>query len=246
MRRVLRGLLVALLGAAGALAVGGCADPEGELKAFADRCADQVNAGDTDGGTTCDPVPEVKSSCDFSCTNPAAGVLDGTFFYTLSASVADDIPLVFLATATSEETDGQLYLTWSLQPLAKADRKTPAGPPITVGPMLVVDGSLAYLAKSLSVEDGAANPISGSPIAAENLLISTCPGETRDDPQGMCETADFYCGTIPQGTVVKPTKLDISGSTWTMVRVSGSGTDDYPEPPPINCAMDPAKAVTEL
>ena len=25
-----------------------------------------------------------------------------------------------------------------------------------------------------------------------------------------------------------------------------AGTDDYPEPPPINCAMDPAKAVTEL
>lgn len=235
--------MVALLTVAGALLAVSCADPEGELQAFAERCTDQINKGDFAGGTTCDPV---KGACDFTCDNPMSGVVDGTYFFTLSASIADDIPLVFLTTVTTEDSGGgALSMTWEMQPLNKDDRKTPVGSPLTVGPFPISGGSMSYIASILAV-DGAANPISGSPIEANDLTILSCPAETRAEPGGFCEMADFYCGTIPVGAVSKPAALDIGGSTWTMVRVSGTGTDDYPEPPPINCAKDPAKSVNDL
>lgn len=241
MGRLARGWFVALISLVGAAAFVGCADPEGELKAFASRCEDQVNRGDLDGGTTCDPV---RQACETTCTTVDEQVIDGTFFFTLSASVADDIPLVFSADVTTALDDaGTLEMTWVLQPLADADRKTPIGAPITVGPIPVVKGGFKFVADGLAV-DGEANPISHSPIATGALTLLSCPAEEPGEPGGLCEVADFYCGTIPTGTVIKPAQLDIGGSTWTMVRVTS--TADYPEPPPINCAKKPAKSVEKL
>lgn len=240
MGRLARGWFVALISLVGAAAFVGCADPEGELKEFASRCKDQVNRGDFDGGTTCDPV---IGACSTECTTVGAGVIDGKFFFTLSASIADDIPLVFSADVTTSDNAGTLEMTWVLQPLEKADRKTPVGDPITLGPMPVTDGGLKFIAEGVGVE-GPANPISGSPIETEALTLLSCPPEMAGGAGGLCELSDFYCGTIPTGTVTKPAVLDIGGSTWTMVRVESDA--DYPEPPPINCAKKLAKSVNDL
>src|SRR5690606_24202466 len=102
---------------------------------------------------------------------------------------------------------------------------------------------IKYVTAGLTA-DGAANPISHTTIETGDLTLLSCPAETPGGPGGFCEVTDFYCGTIPTGTVLQPTKLDIGGSTWTMVRVVSEA--DYPEPPPINCAKEPAKSVNDL
>ncbi|MBX3181987.1 MAG: hypothetical protein KIT72_11000 [Polyangiaceae bacterium] len=232
MRRVVKGASLALLALAASLVAPGCADPEGELQEFAKRCKEQVDRGNFEGGTACDPV---KGACDTTCASPAAGAIDGQFYFVMSPSVATTLPLVFLAEVTTTDANGPLETTWVLQPLSTTDGATPVGAPLTLGPMRVTDGGLGHDVPELGVV-GEANPITGSTLRVEALKILSCPSDPPGGPGGVCEVADFYCGVIPQGTVVDPTTLDIAGSTWTMTRVSGPA--DYPERLTINCAGD--------
>ncbi len=229
MRRVVKGACLVLLASAASLVAWGCADPEGELQEFAKRCKEQVERGDFDGGTACDPV---KGACDTTCASPAAGAIDGQFYFVMSPSVAVDLPLVFLADVTTTDANGPLETTWVLQPLSTADG-TPVGAPLTLGPMTVTEGGLGHDVPELGVP-GDANPITGSTLRVEALKILSCPSEPAGGPGGVCEVTNFYCGVIPQGTVVDPTTLDIAGSTWTMTRVTGPA--DYPTRLRINCA----------
>jgi hypothetical protein len=148
---------------------------------------------------------------------------DGDFFMALSVSQSPTSPIVFLA-ALQFGSDG---MHASLQPLAASDRQTPVGAPIDAPPSgqagypVGPDGDFSADIAGVIVP-AEANSISSTEIVADVTLSGT-----------IC--ADSGCGTVG-GAVTQPIMLDLTGSTFTMERVTGP--DDYPEPPKINCTGD--------
>lgn len=201
----------------------GCADPDGELSDFKDRykkiqgtagAGGVGGAGGQDAGT---------------CTVPAVGEIDGDYLFALSAVTGGNKsnknrPIILLTTVTTKGSGGSLAMDWSLQPLEWADRKTPAGAPLTIGDILIgTDGKFDADPAPLDVA-GEANPLSGSPITAD---ITSLAGS-------VCDLNGFYCGSVA-GDVSKPIPLSIKGSTWTMEKIAAGV---YPEPPKIDCAQN--------
>src|SRR5580692_238579 len=106
-----------------------CADPQGAFDAFNQRqMMDSTSTGtggaSGDGGT---------------CTPPAAGALDGPYFFTLSAKISPKLPVVFTAQLTTTAgSDGLTFSLGNLQALCAADRKTPEPPAVaSLGPFTV-------------------------------------------------------------------------------------------------------------
>lgn len=199
-QRALR-LPASLLGCA-ALVVGlaGCPDPDAAYEDFVTRA-----------GKIPPPPPG-------ECGQTVLSV-DGEFFFALSSQLAKKKPITFLAQLTTDAGG----VSMSLQPLDKADRATPVGPAIEVGPYPIVDGRFTA-AFPLLVVPGAANPISPADIKAQITLVGS-----------VC--ADFVCGTV-EGQVLEPVMiaLDPVNSRFTMERVTTPG--EYPVPPQINCTGD--------
>ncbi|XYH96390.1 hypothetical protein ACMHYB_52870 [Sorangium sp. So ce1128] len=198
----------------------GCADPEGRFNDFQDRDTtireDQASG---DGGS------DGSGGGGGSCL-PEAGAPDGEFFFSLSAYLNPQAPIVFLSTLTTEARDDGLSFSMSFQALEAADRKTPTGTPFDVGPYEVsADGQFTAELPTLVVP-GNANPISGSELEATITLSGA-----------LCAPADFVCGDVT-GTVTRPLRLDLKGSTFTMQRITEP--DSYPAPL-INCDRKPAR-----
>jgi len=203
-----RGVLFSAVAVALGLGLSGCADPEGEFKAFEERKAANQGSG---GTTACDP--------------PAAGEADGDFLFALSATLAPNKPILGVVGITTTDGANGTEMSVNLQPLSATDRKTAVGTADDFGPYaLNADGTVAIEIASL-ITPGEANPITGSEINASDVVLG---GQ-------VCGVKDFYCGTVT-GNVTKPLPLDLVGSTFTLERITTPGT--YPEPPKINCAGD--------
>jgi hypothetical protein len=228
----------------------GCADPDGAFDDFTER-QKQTEANKcaqlADPGACVDPTPAAwscplgeppREGCvpgadgtSFCCPGigecvvPAAGAIDGDYFMALSAKVSRKKPLTFLAKVTTTAAGDSIAVSMSIQPLLAADRRTPVGPAIDVGPYPVAaDGTMIAALPELTVA-GEANPISGSQLTATITL------EGR-----ICEPADFVCGPM-SGNATEPLAIDLDGSTWTMQKV----TDPAMYPPAlINCELAPA------
>jgi hypothetical protein len=210
-----RAVILAFLAfpASALLAAPGCvADAEGEYEAFAKRAG--KGTGGAGGGTT-----------DGGCTPPEPGEIDGDYIFALSATLGPDTPVLFLTTITTSAGADGMQMQWRLQPLAAEDRTTPVGSAIDFEPFTVnSDGTFLADPGPLTVT-GEANPITkGNPITADIDLS----GE-------FCGVEDFYCGAVG-GEVTSPLTLPLTGSTFTLSKVTTP--DTYPEPPPINCAKD--------
>ncbi|AGP40819.1 hypothetical protein BE04_17515 [Sorangium cellulosum] len=197
----------------------GCADPEGRFGDFEARDTTvrehQAGSGGSDGtgggGEGCPPEP---------------GAVDGEFFFNLSARISPRTPIVFVADLTTEASDGGLSFSMTFQPLEAADRRTPTGPSVDVGPYaLSEDGTFAAELPTIVVP-GNANPISGGELEATITLSGR-----------LCAPADFVCGDVT-GTVARPISLDLKGSTFAMERITDP--DSYPAAV-INCKKDPAR-----
>ncbi len=201
--------------AAGALALIGCVDTEGEFNAFQQRYE------------TIHP-PSMSSGAGGGCSMvPEPGKADGQFIFAFSASLDPASPVLFDTKLTTSMGASGLEMKLKFQPLAAADRKTPVGMPLELGPFQVkADGSFDADFPPLDVT-GAANPISGSDITAKVELIGV-----------LCLPADFICGDL-KGNVTKPADLPLKGSTFAMERLAMPGV--FPAQPKINCKGDLAK-----
>ncbi|WP_437621072.1 hypothetical protein [Sorangium sp. So ce1151] len=200
----------------------GCADPEGRFDDFQARDTtireDQASG---EGGSDGSGGGGGGGSC-----LPEAGAPDGDFLFSLSAYLNPQAPIVFLSTLTSEARDDGLSISLSFQALEAADRKTPTGTPVDVGPYEVsADGQFTAELPTIVVP-GNANPISGSELEATITLSGA-----------LCAPADFVCGDVT-GTVTRPLSLDLKGSTFAMQRITDP--DSYPAPV-INCDKKPAR-----
>lgn len=196
----------------------GCADPEGRYDDFQARDTaireDQAGGdGGSDGGGGGAPcIPE-------------AGAPDGDFLFSLSAYLNPRAPILFLTRLTTAASDGGLSFSLSFQPLEAADRRTPAGEPVDVGPYEAsADGQFTAELPTIVVPSNA-NAISGRELEATITLTGA-----------LCAPADFVCGDVT-GSLVRPLALDLKGSTFAMERITDPSS--YPEPV-INCERDPA------
>lgn len=151
------------------------------------------------------------------CGDHTVQAIDGTFFAAFSTQLAKKAPVVMLAEVTTAQ--GQVAMT--LQPLAVADRRTPAGDAIDVAPTPIdAEGNVVLELRDV-VLVSAANPITTDVIEAPTLTLTGT----------AC--ADFICGGL-SGQIAKPATITLSPelSTFTLERVDG---DAFPEPPKIDC-----------
>jgi hypothetical protein len=192
------------------LGLAGCPDPAAEFDDFETRW----RAANPDaGGGVVDSGP---------CPAPDPSALGGRYIFALSAVIERTKPILFLA----DVSGGPEGLTFALQPLSAADRRTPVGPPTTVGPFpLSPDGAFHAELPPLVVT-GEANPITGSQIAAQLVVLDA----------RFCDISGFYCGSV-SGNLIEPIPLDLATSTFAMERITG-GTP--PAEPYLSCARDRA------
>lgn len=209
------------LGLVALFALAGCPDAEGEFCNFDDR-SKTING--RDGVGTCENVA-IETSCEACTTSPASEMeVTGDYLFTLSASIAPQLPFLFDADVTV--SGGMLSIV--AQPLDAMDRMTPVGDPFTIGPIPLEGGfCVNQQLPPLSVP-GMANGVSGSDAQATVTLVGS-----------LCSPGDFICGTVPEGiATVSGADIPINDSTWTLTRLAGPGM--YPEPPIINCEMEEA------
>lgn len=140
--------------------------------------------------------------------------VNGDFLLALSAVIAPATPLQFYATVTftPEGEGGTVALNLqplSLDVLATEVPRQPVGDPLMLPAVAVsATGSFELPISEPVMVTGAANPITGSDIVA-TLNLS-----------GSIQSEDLFCGTVT-GEVTAPLMLDLAGSTFAAVRVTG-------------------------
>jgi len=149
--------------------------------------------------------------------------VQGQYLLALSVSVAPTKPIVALVDLDTPALDDGTGLSLDAQPLRFADRKTPTGERLALGPFPVAaDGSYSADAPGLDIT-GEANPVTpGADISATAVLAGNLCGDGR-----------FFCGTL-SGTVTKPLPLPLAGSTFTLTRVETPG--EWSTQPAVDCA----------
>jgi hypothetical protein len=191
------------------VACGGCVDPGADFDAFIGRARPpQSNAGDAGG--------------DASVCTVRPGDVEGQYSFAISVTLAPTKPILALTDVTTPATGSGTGFAFDAQPLSAADRRTPVGQKVSLGPFQV-DQNGAYRAEIPNLQvTGAANPVTGGDITADAVLSGNLCGDGR-----------FFCGTV-SGNVTKPLPLDLDGSTFTFTRVDSA--TDLPAQPAIDCA----------
>ena len=186
----------------------GCVDPGGEFNDFVKRLGPPKDAGAVTSG-------------DGAACSVAPGSVQGDYLFVLSVSASPSTPIVLKTSLTTPADDGGTGLSFNAQPLAASDRTTPVGDPLTLGPFPVdPNGNFTASLSGLHVA-GAANPITSGDITADLTLSGN-----------LCGDGSFFCGTA-SGDATAPIMLSLSGSTFTLTKLTSSG---IPTQPKINCA----------
>lgn len=193
------------------LGLWGCPDTQGEFEAYDERYKSIYGEGNGSASATCDPADI-----------PAAGEIDGTFLFTLSAKLSPFQPvLLHLDMTTADDGAGGIEVSWTMQPLDSDDRVTRVGTVTNHGPFAVSpeDGTFEAPLGELRIP-GTGNPFSDNELVANATLRGP-----------ICRPGDFLCGTT-SGEVTSPITYDLEGSSYTFEAAPGG---QYPEPPTIDC-----------
>lgn len=202
------------------LLLAGCPDAEGKFNDFSERYEELHPATSSSS----------SSGAGGGCAAPAAGELDGSYVFALSASIDPPNPVLFDALITTAEGADGLELSFVLQALDAKDRKTIVGAKINLGPFAVnADGSFDADFPPLDVV-GAANPISGSDLSADVTINGT-----------VCRADGVICGAL-NGNVTKPADIALDGSAFAIAPLAAPGV--YPAQPILNCNGELAKPLS--
>jgi hypothetical protein len=147
--------------------------------------------------------------------------VNGTFFVAFATQLARTLPVVMLAEIHTDDAGMHMVL----QPLAVADRQTPAGEPIVAAPVLIApDGSFDLTLHDVTLPPES-NPLSTDAIVAPSLQL-----------EGTA-CAAFLCGDL-SGRIEEPIPLTLEAgaSQFAMQRVAPG--EPYPEPPAIDCGRE--------
>jgi hypothetical protein len=223
----------------------GCPDSEARFDEFLDATKDErMEAADEDEDE--DEDEDTAGTEDTIGTEESAGTEDtgmegltdmsGVYLLALETALGPDIPLQFVTTVEMTVADDAQSATasFTFQPLALemfslTAPRTFVGEPLTFeGIVYDADGNYE-LDMGLVMVTGAANPITGSDIAA-TLVID-----------GHIVHVDAMCGTIT-GELMSPLTYDLAGSTFAMTRLDDDGSDPATLPMmfPYRCNQVPA------
>jgi hypothetical protein len=178
------------------IGLAGCPKPQEKFDDFVKR----VGAGDLAPGP------------DLAVTSKVYDV-SGTFLLAVSTTLSPDRPLQMrLESKLTPGMAGTATLDLSFQPLklfpdAAADR-TPVGMGLEAKGVMVNANGAFEIPLTVRKLEGAANPVSGSPIDADLNL------------RGTILSADRMCGDVT-GMVLMPVQAPLAGSTWSAIRVPG-------------------------
>ena len=184
-------------GAALTLLLSGCPDPEAKLDRFIEATEDEREEFQ---GQKMDVGGQLED-------------ISGTFHFALASSIAPDLPLQFIATSTftaiEDGSGGTLNL--ELQPLSlmvgsTTEPREPVGEALIFNDIPVDAGGGFMVDLGMVTVTGAANPITGSDIAANLVLM------------GGIQSADLFCGAVT-GEVTSPIMQDLAGSTYAAQRI---------------------------
>lgn len=198
------------LGIAVALGIlGGCIDARDRFEDFLGRIPDAAAIDRIDAAPLAQ-LPDVT----------------GTFLAALSTPAAPDLPTQYLIVATlTDHGDGTGTLATRMQALSVEGRQ-PVGEETVGQPVLVnVAGEFSVRFPEL-VTPGEANPVGGIEVTADVTFA------------GRIRSADRFCGDVPAGTIVKPFHYDLTGSTWSAIRVPDGAVGDALPPPETACPAD--------
>ena len=188
----------------------GCVDPNADLDAFRHRLPQDSTR---DSGVD---APDAAA-----CVIEPGGI-QGNFLLAISASLAPGKPIEARVDVASPAYDGGTGITFTAQPLAAADRMTPVGQPVSLGPFSIdPNGVLHADIPNLSVS-GAANPITPGAAITANITLTG----------SLCAHRGFHCGTV-SGQTTEPLMLDLEGSTFTLTALAEDG--GLPLRPRIDC-----------
>lgn len=193
----------------------GCPDSEARFNEFLDATKDdRMDAGDD----------ESESGESESAGTEDTGIdglpdMSGIYLLALETALGPDIPLQFIATIEMTVADdgsgGNASFTFQPLALEKGSQDTPrtfVGDPLTFEDIAFdADGEYS-LDMGLVMVTGAANPVTGSDIAA-TLVI-----------EGHIVHIDAMCGEIT-GMLMSPLEYDLEGSTFAMLRLTDDGSD---------------------
>ena len=187
-----------------------------------------ANEGDGKRG---EPKDDPQQSTPFI----APEAMTGSYLLIVSTTIAPRIPVIYEAQLEAELEGNELALHLRQRPLSKLDRKTPVGPwtDWTDGH---VDAEGHFDSGTLELVIPAdANALTGLDTQVEIALSAWLPAQSADAP------ADFLCGEVT-GRIVGPIPIDdLSGSTFTVMRVADlDHPEDFPEIE-INCDHEPAR-----
>jgi hypothetical protein len=182
--------------------IAGCPDPAARFDDFISRVPDaKVEEPEPD-------APPLEELPDVS----------GEFLVGVAPVVAPDATLRFISTnVMTMNGDGTATLDISLQPL-RVNNGMPVGDPVALNDVPVsTSGTFTASFDDIFVE-GEANPLTGSDIVADVILIGTIRNQ------------DLYCGEV-DGMVKQPSQLPLDGSTFGAIRVApGTVGPDLPAP----------------
>lgn len=234
----------------------GTDDPDSECNTGGDCCAINPNFCDepvdstTTGGvppgsttvTTDNPPSDDDFGDDDSCNSggdcchlkycdPTGGEdvpdIGGDFLLALSLDAAPDLPLQYVAHVSQIGYEGNAaYFDFVVQPLALDEGSTTA-PRRPFGDSFVVE--FVAVGSDLSVEipvgmlfaAGATNPMTGADLEMDSVTMT-----------GSLVGLDRLCGTVT-GEIVAPEPMDLTGSTFAMVRLEHPLS--LPETFPVAC-----------
>lgn len=198
-----------------AFSTAACFDAEGRFEEYGDRLVDAGPPVELPDAAPLAEIPDVS----------------GSFLVGLATTVAPDLPLRFRFINEMVVDTAGATLTTRVQPLAVATGM-PVGNEIVVEGIAVnVAGEFEIVLDPVAVA-GQANPISGSDIEASIVLAGRIRSEER------------FCGTVPMGSVTKPLVLDVTGSTWSAIRI-GDGVIGGDLPPvELVCPPDDSQGPT--
>lgn len=184
-----------------------CPDPAGRFDEFVARVPDAAVVEMID-------APPLASLPDVT----------GTFFGGLATTLDPNQPIMVRFTnVLTPYVDGTGTLDTTIVAIAVAD-KMPVGPEnVITGVPVNVAGEFEIPVNDITFP-GAANPITGS-TAMGSLVL-----------RGRIRSEDRMCGDVSSGMVTSPIVYDLTGSTWSVIRVAdGAVGDDLPSPPERKC-----------
>jgi hypothetical protein len=192
----------------------GCPDPSGKFDEFGNRVIDSGMPQPADSGPDATPLDMIPD-------------ISGEFLMGMAVVLSPSTPLWFRVThVMTDNGDGTATVDVTIQPL---DYDHPMH--IAVGDPLIandvaINGAGQFTVVLTDAEiPGEANPITGNDLVGDFNII------------GTIKSTDRVCGDVT-GMVTSPAKIDVTGTTFSSIRITGADLPALESACPVETTPD--------